>query len=86
MLNYYILISFINGCGYFILLICSYERGRSYNTQVGVGWLIRGMDDALIGMCINEHRVVAIPPDLAYGDEGTGNKTRSIAVNRSLIF
>ncbi|XP_077973398.1 peptidyl-prolyl cis-trans isomerase FKBP9-like isoform X2 [Styela clava] len=49
----------------------SYMRGRTYNTRVGSGMLIQGMDDALLGMCLNEHRIVSIPPDLAYGDEGT---------------
>lgn len=49
----------------------SYARGRTYNTYIESGWLIPGMDQALLGMCVNEHRVVSIPPHLAYGEIGT---------------
>jgi len=28
------------------------------------------MDEALVGMCVNERRFVKIPPKLAYGSEG----------------
>ena len=48
----------------------SYHRGGTYNTFVGTGWLIPGMDQALYGMCVREKRLVEIPADLAYGDEG----------------
>jgi len=48
------------------------ERGGTYDTYVGTGWLIEGMDQGLIGMCVNEHRLITIPPNLAYGAEGTG--------------
>lgn len=37
---------------------------------VGKGQLIAGMDQALVGMCVNERRFVKIPPKLAYGSEG----------------
>ena len=48
----------------------SYHRGGTYNTFVGTGWLIPGMDKALYGMCVREKRLVEIPASLAYGDEG----------------
>ena len=48
----------------------SYHRGGTYNTFVGTGWLIPGMDAALYGMCVREKRLVEIPASLAYGDEG----------------
>ena len=31
---------------------------------------IRGLEDALVGMCQGEVRRVVVPPHLAYGDEG----------------
>ncbi|XP_076823071.1 peptidyl-prolyl cis-trans isomerase FKBP10-like [Clavelina lepadiformis] len=62
----------------------SYERGVSYNTYVGSGWLIDGMDKGLIGMCVNEHRLITIPPHLAYGEEGTGEGL--IPGNATIIF
>lgn len=39
---------------------------------VGKKQLIKGMDKALVGMCVNERRLVKIPPDLAYGKQGYG--------------
>lgn len=37
---------------------------------VGKGQLIAGMDQALVGMCVNERRFVKIPLKLAYESEG----------------
>ncbi|KAM4706278.1 peptidyl-prolyl cis-trans isomerase FKBP9 [Rhinophrynus dorsalis] len=51
----------------------SYDRGSTYNVFVGKGQIIKGMDEALIGMCINERRFVKIPPNLAYGSEGVSD-------------
>jgi len=34
---------------------------------VGVGQLIAGLDEGMIGMCINETRRITIPPEKAYG-------------------
>lgn len=30
------------------------------------------MDKALVGMCVNERRLIKVPPQLAYGKEGYG--------------
>jgi len=60
----------------------SHSRGHSYDTYVSNGWLIPGMDQGLLGMCVNEHRVITIPPELAYGEQGSG----SIPGNATLIF
>ena len=38
------------------------------STIVGVGQVIRGWDQGLIGMCLNEKRTLIIPSDLAYGE------------------
>ena len=35
---------------------------------VGVGQVIRGWDEGLIGMCRNEKRTLTIPSHLAYGE------------------
>lgn len=50
----------------------SYSRNRTYDTYVGKGSLIGGMDEGLIGVCIGERRRIIIPPHLGYGEEGTG--------------
>lgn len=54
------------------ILFYSYDRGTTYNVYVGKKQIIEGMDKALIGMCVNERRLVKIPPSLAYGSEGVG--------------
>lgn len=54
------------------LLLCSYSRGGTYDTYVGSGWLIKGMDQGLLGMCPGERRKIIIPPFLAYGEKGYG--------------
>ncbi|KAL2080412.1 hypothetical protein ACEWY4_024205 [Coilia grayii] len=61
----------------------SYSRNRTYDTYVGKGYVIAGMDQGLLGVCIGERRRVTIPPHLAYGEEGTGTKIPGSAV---LVF
>uniref|UniRef100_A0A3Q0RRW4 peptidylprolyl isomerase n=1 Tax=Amphilophus citrinellus TaxID=61819 RepID=A0A3Q0RRW4_AMPCI len=50
----------------------SYHRNTTYNTYIGMGYVIQGMDKALQGLCMGEKRRVIIPPHLAYGEEGVG--------------
>lgn len=45
---------------------------KTYDTYVGIGWLIPGMDKGLLGMCVGEKRIITIPPFLAYGEDGDG--------------
>lgn len=52
---------------------CSYNRKQTYNTYVGKTWLIQGMEEGLLGMCVGEKRNIIIPPFLAYGETGYGN-------------
>uniref|UniRef100_A0AAQ5YMR8 peptidylprolyl isomerase n=1 Tax=Amphiprion ocellaris TaxID=80972 RepID=A0AAQ5YMR8_AMPOC len=61
----------------------SYSRNRTYDTYVGRGYVIAGMDEGLIGVCVGERRTITIPPHLAYGEEGTGSKIPGSAV---LVF
>lgn len=61
----------------------SYSRGGTYDTYVGSGWLIKGMDQGLLGMCPGERRKIIIPPFLAYGEKGYGTV---IPPQASLVF
>ncbi|KAB1264898.1 Peptidyl-prolyl cis-trans isomerase FKBP10 [Camelus dromedarius] len=61
----------------------SYSRNHTYNTYVGQGYIIPGMDQGLQGSCMGERRRITIPPHLAYGENGTGDKIPGSAV---LIF
>ncbi|XP_022595303.1 peptidyl-prolyl cis-trans isomerase FKBP10 [Seriola dumerili] len=61
----------------------SYQRNSTYNTYIGMGYVIRGMDKALQGLCIGEKQRITIPPHLAYGEEGVGDLIPGSAV---LVF
>ncbi|KAL6103202.1 fkbp10 [Pungitius sinensis] len=61
----------------------SYERNSTYNTFIGKGQVIQGMDKALVGLCIGEKRRITVPPHLAYGEAGVENLIPGSAV---LVF
>ncbi|XP_078575771.1 peptidyl-prolyl cis-trans isomerase FKBP9-like [Branchiostoma floridae x Branchiostoma japonicum] len=48
----------------------SHDRGNTFDFTLGKGEVIKGMDQALRGMCAGEKRKITIPPHLAYGDSG----------------
>lgn len=50
----------------------SYSRNHTYDTYIGKGYIIPGMDQGLQGVCIGERRRITIPPHLAYGENGAG--------------
>ncbi|XP_065147352.1 peptidyl-prolyl cis-trans isomerase FKBP9 [Paramisgurnus dabryanus] len=61
----------------------SHTRMRTYDTYVGIGWLIAGMDQGLLGMCVGEKRIITMPPFLGYGENGDGS---DIPGQASLVF
>jgi len=60
----------------------SYDRGQPFTFQLGVGSVIQGWDQGIVGMKVGGKRRMTIPPDLAYGASGRG----SIPPNATLIF
>ena len=46
----------------------SYDRGRPFSVTVGVGQVIKGWDEGLVGIKAGGRRQLDIPADLAYGD------------------
>lgn len=50
----------------------SYNRHQTHNTLVGEGWLVKGLEEGLLGMCVGEIRNIIIPPFKAYGEKGSG--------------
>lgn len=48
----------------------SYDRGQPFNFQVGVGMVIRGWDDGLIGQRVGSRVILSIPSELGYGSRG----------------
>ncbi|MEV7647732.1 FKBP-type peptidyl-prolyl cis-trans isomerase [Arthrobacter sp. NPDC089319] len=61
----------------------SWNRGAPLDFRVGVGQVIQGWDQGLLGMKVGGRRRLKIPAHLAYGDRGAGS---AIAPGESLIF
>ena len=61
----------------------SWNRGAPLDFQVGVGQVIQGWDQGLLGMKVGGRRKIVIPPHLGYGDRGAG---ASIKPGETLIF
>ncbi|MCI1641701.1 MAG: FKBP-type peptidyl-prolyl cis-trans isomerase [Actinomyces sp.] len=48
----------------------SYDRGQALAFQIGVGTVIRGWDDGLVGQRVGSRVLLSIPSDYGYGDRG----------------
>jgi len=46
--------------------------GEPFEAPIGVGSLIPGWDQGLVGVPVGSRVVMSIPPDLGYGDSGSG--------------
>ncbi len=61
----------------------SYNRGTPLSFRVGIGQVIAGWDQGIVGMKVGGRRQLVIPPHLGYGDRGAGGV---IAPGETLIF
>lgn len=61
----------------------SWNRGTPLRFQLGIGQVIPGWDQGVQGMKVGGRRQLIIPPHLAYGDRGAGDK---IKPGETLIF
>lgn len=61
----------------------SWNRGAPLDFRVGVGQVIQGWDQGLLGMKLGGRRRLEIPSELAYGSRGAGT---AIGPNEALIF
>ena len=48
----------------------SYDRGQALDFQIGVGMVIRGWDDGLVGQRVGSRVLLSIPSELGSGDRG----------------
>ena len=61
----------------------SWNRGKPLDFTAGIGQVIQGWDQGLLGMREGGRRRLEIPPHLAYGESGAG---AAIGPNETLIF
>ena len=61
----------------------SYDRGEPFELELGAGAVIPGWDQGIEGMKVGGRRQLTIPPDLAYGAEGS---PPAIKGGETLIF
>jgi FKBP-type peptidyl-prolyl cis-trans isomerase len=62
----------------------SVDAGQPFDFRIGNGEVIKGWEEGVSGMRVNGKRQLRIPPDLAYGSEGTPGGP--IPPNATLIF
>jgi len=51
----------------------SLDRNEPFKFQIGVGQVIKGWEEGVLGMCVGEKRKLIVPPEMGYGDQGAGD-------------
>ena len=60
-----------------------FDTSPSFTFLIGIGQVIRGWEQGIVGMRVGGQRRLVIPPELAYGSSGSGT---AIPPNATLVF
>jgi FKBP-type peptidyl-prolyl cis-trans isomerase len=60
-----------------------FDTSQSFSFQIGIGQVIKGWEQGVVGMRVGGQRRLVIPPELAYGTAGSGV---NIPANATLVF
>jgi peptidylprolyl isomerase len=60
----------------------SWDRGEPFSFRLGAGEVIPGWDEGVAGMRVGGRRLLVIPADKGYGEQGSSG----IAPNETLVF
>jgi FKBP-type peptidyl-prolyl cis-trans isomerase len=61
----------------------SRDRDEAFETFIGIGHLIKGWDEGIVGMKVGGQRTLIIPSDMGYGEGGIPGV---IPGNATLVF
>lgn len=61
----------------------SYKRNKPIEFKLGVGEVIEGWDQGLLGLCVGQKVKLTVPPALGYGQRGAGS---DIPPGATLLF
>ncbi|WP_181311017.1 FKBP-type peptidyl-prolyl cis-trans isomerase [Nocardioides campestrisoli] len=62
----------------------SYSKGQPAQFPIGVGQVVKGWDQSLVGETVGSRIIVAVPPQLGYGEKG--NEQAGIKGTDTLYF
>jgi peptidylprolyl isomerase len=75
----YVGVNFSNGAEF----DASWDRGQPFTFTLGAGDVIPGWDEGVVGMKVGGRRQLTIPPDMAYGPQGS---PPAIGPDETLVF